>query len=85
MESILYEIFRDSYDITPKKDEKWQELEKKLCAEWDKIQAALGDAFTDHLLDLEGELDSQRAFHYYRAGFRLCARLILEVFTPATA
>lgn len=83
MESILYEIFSDSYDITPKKGEKWQELEKKLYSEWDRLQAVFGDEFMDRLLELEGERDDRRAFYYYRAGFRLGIRLMLEALKPA--
>lgn len=44
-----------------------------------------GDGFMDRLLDLEAERDDRRAFHYYRAGFRLGVRLMLEALTPASA
>lgn len=83
MDSLLYEIYSGEYDCTPERDEKQQELYKKLCAEWDKVQRMLGDEFTDRVFDLEGELEDRRSFQYYRAGFRLGVRLMLEAVTPA--
>lgn len=78
MKSLLHEFFNDEYDITPKRDKTQQELDEKLCAEWDKVQRMFGDGFIDRLLDLEGEREEWRAFHYYQAGFRLGVRLMLE-------
>ena len=51
---------------------------EKLCAEWDKVQKMFGDEFIDRLFELEGEKEGWRAFHYYREGFRLGVRLMLE-------
>ncbi len=84
MPSLLYEIYNGDYDITPKWDEKQQELSRKLCAEWEKAEKMFGGAFTDRLMELEGERDDRRAFHYYREGFRLGVRLMLEALTSAT-
>ena len=78
MKDILREIFDGEYDITPKRDKTQQELDEKLCAEWDKVQKMLGDEFIDRLFELEGEKEGWRAFHYYREGFRLGVRLMLE-------
>ena len=78
MDSILREIFDDKYDITPKRGKSQQELDEKLCAEWDKIGKMFGDKFMDRLFFLEGEREEWRAFHYYQAGFRLGVRLMLE-------
>ena len=78
MTSVLREIFNDKYDITPKRDKTQQELDEKLCAEWDKVQRMFGDKFIDRLFELEGEKEEWRAFHYYREGFRLGVRLMLE-------
>ncbi len=83
MDSLLYEIYGGEYDCTPERDEKQQELYRKLCAEWDKAQRMLGDEFTDRVFELEGELEARRSFQYYRAGFRLGVRLMLEAVTPA--
>ena len=78
MSDILREIFNDEYDITPKRDKKQQQLCEQLCAEWDKVQRMFGDEFADRLFELEGEKEEWRAFHYYREGFRLGIRLMLE-------
>ena len=78
MDSLLYEIYSSNYDITPKRDKTQQELDEKLCAEWDKVQKMFGDEFIDRLFELEGEKEGWRAFHYYREGFRLGVRLMLE-------
>ena len=78
MKDILREIFDGEYDITPKRDKTQQELNEKLSAEWDKVQKMFGDEFIDRLFELEGEKEGWRAFHYYREGFRLGVRLMLE-------
>lgn len=78
MSDILREIFDNEYDITPKRDKEQREIDKKLCVELDTIQRMFGDGFVDRLLDLEGEREEWRAFHYYQAGFRLGVRLMLE-------
>ena len=78
MKDILREIFDGEYDITQKRDKTQQELDEKPCAEWDKVQKMFGDEFIDRLFELEGEKEGWRAFHYYREGFRLGVRLMLE-------
>ena len=78
MNDILRETYDGEYDITPKRDREQQEIDKKLCAEWDKVQKMLGDEFVDRLFELEGEKEDWRAYHYYQAGFRLGVRLMLE-------
>lgn len=84
MDSLLYQIYSGEYDHTQERDEKQQELYKKLCAEWDKVQCMFGDEFTDRVFELEGELEDRRSFQYYRAGFCLGVRLMLEALTSAT-
>ena len=61
MKDILREIFDGEYDITPKRDKTQQELDEKLCAEWDKVQKMFGDEFIDRLFELEGEKEGWRA------------------------
>lgn len=78
MNGILREIFDDEYDITPKRGKRQREIDEQLCGEWDTIKAVFGVEFIDRLLALEGEQENWRAFHYYRAGFRLGACLMLE-------
>ncbi len=84
MSGLPYETYSRDYDITPKRGKEQQELERKLFAEWDKVQKMFGDAFVDRLLELEGEREDWRAFHYYQAGFRLGVRLMVEALTSAT-
>lgn len=83
MSSLLYQIYSGEYDFTPERDKKQQELYKKLCVEWDKVQRMFGDEFTDRVFELEGELEDRRSFQYYRAGFCLGVRLMLEAVTPS--
>ena len=78
MESILYQIFNGDYDITPKRDKKQQELCDKRTAELEKVQAVFGIEFMDRLFDLEAEEEVQENYQYYRSGFLLGARLMLE-------
>ena len=84
MNSLLYEIYSGDYGTTQKRDAKQRELGKKICDEWDKVQRMFGDEFMDRLITLEGEREDWQAFHYYREGFRLGVRLMLEALTPAT-
>ena len=84
MNGQLYELYNGEYDITPKRDKKQQELYEALSAEWDKIQRMFGDEFVDRVFSISGELDDRRSFQYYRAGFCLGVRLMLEALTGAT-
>lgn len=84
MLNLLYEIYTDSYDITPKRDKTQQELYEKLCTEWEKVQRLFGDEFVNHIFNIQGELEDWQSFYYYRQGFRLGAQLMMEVFTSAT-
>ena len=83
MDSLLYQIYSGEYDFTPERGNEQQKLEEKLFAEWNKVQKLLGDEFMDRLLELEGERDDWRGFQYYRAGFTLGSRLMLEALTAA--
>ena len=78
MENILYELFSGEYDITPKRGKRQQELRDKIFTELDKVEAAFGIDYLDHLFDLDGEWNEWKNFQYYRSGFLLGARLMLE-------
>ena len=78
MENILYQLLSGGYDITTKRDKKQQELVQKILAEWGKINDALGTEFADRLVELEGEREDWQNYQYYRSGFLLGARLMLE-------
>ena len=79
MGNILYELFSGDYDITPKQDKKQQELSEAALVELEKIAAVFGVEFVDRLCELEGEREDWRSYQYYRSGFLLGARLMLEV------
>ena len=79
MGNILYQLFSGEYDITPKRDKKQQELCDKRYTELEKVQAAFGIDFMDHLFNLEAEYEELQNFQYFRSGFLLGARLMLEV------
>lgn len=79
MESILYQLFSGEYDITPKRDKTQQELRSQIFKELDRVEAAFGTDYLDHLFALDGELNDRKTFQYYRSGFLLGARLMLEV------
>ena len=78
MGNILYELFSGDYDITPKQDKKQQELSEAALVELEKIAAVFGVEFVDRLCELEGEREDWRSYQYYRSGFLLGARLMLE-------
>lgn len=79
MKSVLYQIFSDTYDITPRPDQKQQELRSQIFKELDKAEAVFGTDYLDHLFALDGELNDWKTFQYYRSGFLLGARLMLEM------
>ena len=78
MEDILYSLFSGEYDITPKRDKKQQELCEKRYTELEKVQAVFGVEFMDRLFNLEAEQAELQNFQYYRSGFLLGVRLMLE-------
>ena len=81
MESILYQLYSGDYDITPKWDKKQQESRSQVSAEMEKVQEVFGIDFVNHLFDLEVEENVQENYQYYRSGFILGARLMLEALT----
>ena len=78
MEDILYQIFSGEYDTTPTWNKKQRELRGQLFTELDKVEAVFGQKFLDGLFDLDGAWAEQQYFQYYRSGFILGARLMLE-------
>ncbi len=78
MESILHQLFSGDYDITPERDKKQQELSKTILDGWDKVAAVFGTEFADDLCLLEAEREELRDYQYFRTGFALGVRLMLE-------
>lgn len=83
MSSLLYDIYSGEYDTTSERDAKRKTLGRKICDEWDKVQRMFGDEFMERLFALEAEREDWQAFQYYREGFRLGVRLMLEALTPS--
>lgn len=79
MEDILYQLFSGDYDVTPKQGEKQQELRRRIFAELDRVEAAFGSDYLDRLFDLDSQWNAWKDFAYYRSGFALGVRLMLEV------
>ena len=84
MDRLLFEIYNDTYNITPKYNLGEAELNKKLSAKWEEVQKALGSEFLDCVLELDGKRMEQEGFYCYREGFRLGVNLMLEGLTSAT-
>lgn len=80
MENILSQLFSGGYDITPKLNKRQQEIARQTVDEWKKIKEVFGREFVDHMAELEGELEDGQNLHYYRSGFSLGVRLMLEIF-----
>lgn len=84
MSSLLYQIYSGEYDFTLEGDKKQQELDRKIYAEWDKVGKIFGEKFMDQLFNLKGKREEMREYLYFRKGFQLGARLMLEALTAAT-
>ena len=84
MESdLLYEIFLGDYDPTPRTSGLSPEEGEELQAICQKIQEALGEEEMDRWFELEADRAQRIEYQYFRAGFRLGARLTQERLTPA--
>ena len=83
MEDILYQIFLGEYDPTPRTSGLSPEEGEELQAIYQKLQEALGVEEMDRWFGLEADRAQRIEYQYFRAGFRLGARLTQEGLTPA--
>ena len=83
MEDILYQIFLGDYDPTPRTSGLSPEEGEELQAIYQKLQEALGVEEMDRWFGLEADRAQRIEYQYFRAGFRLGARLTQEGLTPA--
>ena len=83
MEDILYQIFLGDYDPTPRTSGLSPEEGEELQAIYQKMQQALGVEGMDRWFGLEADRAQRIEYQYFRAGFRLGARLTQERLTPA--
>lgn len=82
-DSLLKELFLGDYDPTPERSEVQQKLSCQLLELYDRIRDTNGLEFAERLSALEGERAEEESFLYYREGFRLGSRLMLEVLMPS--
>ena len=80
---LLYEIFLGEYDPTPRTSGITPQEGEELQAIYQKLQEALGVEEMDRWFGLEADRAQRIEYQYFRAGFRLGARLTQERFTPA--
>ena len=83
MDDLLYEIFLGDYDPTPRTSGLSPEEGEELQAIYQKLQEALGVEEMDRWFGLEADRAQRIEYQYFRAGFRLGARLTQEGLTPA--
>ena len=83
MDDLLYEIFLGDYAPTPRTSGLSPEEGEELQAIYQKLQEALGVEEMDRWFGLEADRAQRIEYQYFRAGFRLGARLTQEGLTPA--
>ena len=80
---LLYEIFLGEYDPTPRTSGITPQEGEELQDIYQKMQRVLGVEGMDRWFELESDRAQRIEYQYFRAGFRLGARLTQERFTPA--
>ena len=83
MDDILYQLFLGDYDPTPRTSGLSPEEGEELQAIYQKMQRVLGGEGMDRWFGLEADRAQRIEYQYFRAGFRLGARLTQERLTPA--
>ena len=78
MDDVLYQIFCGTYDPTPKAAAPDQAMPEDLLKLYRQMERTLGLEFVDRWDSLQGKREEWSGFQYYRAAFRLGARLMLE-------
>lgn len=84
MSSLLYELYRGDYDIGTYREEKEEKISREIISMLDEVKAKLGGEFADRLAGLYIDRGVLSDYRYYREGFALGVRLMLEAFTSAT-
>ena len=83
MDDLLYEIVLGDYDPTPRTSGLSPEEGEELQAIYQKMQRVLGVEGMDWWFGLEADRAQRIEYQYFRASFRLGARLTQERLTPA--
>lgn len=75
MQDLLREIFDNIYvEKVPGRP-----MTREECRTWDKAQVILGEDFLDQMIHSQSRSITEEQYDYFREGFRLGARLILEL------
>ena len=83
MSDILIMLFNGTYDPTPNVNDEQRELLSQLNSLSQPVQDLLGLEFVDRFNAVHAELEEYSGQHYFREGFRLGARMMLEALGPA--
>ena len=83
MSDILYELYSGNYEIGIHQGEEEEKISREIVAMLDEIRAKMGGEFVDRLSNLYADRGTLANYRYYRDGFSLGVRLMLEVFMPA--
>jgi len=78
MNNLLVMLFNGTYDPTPNVIGEQQELLSQLSSLSQPVQDLLGLEFVDRFNAVHAELEECSGQHYFREGFRLGARMMLE-------
>lgn len=84
MDSLLYQLYIGEYEIGTYREEKEEKIAKEITPLLAEIKAKFGREFVDQLTGLYVDQGMLSDYRYYRAGFCLGVRLMLEAFTSAT-
>ena len=84
MSSLLYELYRGEYDIGTYREENEEKIARELTLVLTEVKAKFGVEFADRLSGLYVDQRALSDYRYYREGFALGVRLMLEAFTSAT-
>ena len=82
MDSLLYELYNGNYDIGTYREEAEEKIAKEITPLLAEVKAKFGREFVDRLTGLYVDQGMLSDYRYYREGFRLGVRLMLEVLTP---
>lgn len=83
MSTILEELFYGQYNMNElKMSPEHRQAARKQEPYWEKIQASLGQDFTDAFLGTIADEQNARGKQLFREGFLLGGRLMLELLAP---
>lgn len=86
MESLLREIYECSEEVKKilKPNGEYEQLKKEAHEYYDQLFALLGEEpkrWLDEIWTLESGMKSEWGFTAFRAGIKICLRLLAQIFT----